>query len=186
MPRKLLVCKSLSSEERSGIVNLLKEFQDVFAWSYEDMPSLEPTLVAHALNVDPIVWPVKLHRHVFHPEVEEQIIVEAHKLLVASFIKSIDWPKWLANIVPVKKKDNKIRCYVDFRDLNKACPKDEFPLPNMDVLMDSAAGSAMLSFIDGFSRYNQIKMTPSDAKKTTSGPLLVTSTTLLCLLDLRM
>uniref|UniRef100_A0A2N9G420 Integrase catalytic domain-containing protein n=1 Tax=Fagus sylvatica TaxID=28930 RepID=A0A2N9G420_FAGSY len=75
-------------------------------------------------------------------------------------------PRWLSNIVPVKKKNGQIRCCVDFRNLNKACPKDEFPLPNMDLLIDSAAGHAMFSFMDGFSGYNQIFMSPKDAEKT--------------------
>ena len=58
-----------------------------------------------------------------------------------------------------------MRCCVDFQNLNKACPKDEFPLPNMDMLIDSAAGHAIFSFMDGFSGYNQIRMSPKDAAK---------------------
>ena len=87
-------------------------------------------------------------------------------MLFRSFIKPIQHPRWLSNIVPVKKKNGQIRCYVDFRNLNKTCPKDEFPLPNMDLLIDSVAGSAMFSFMDGFSGYNQIKIAPKDAEKT--------------------
>ena len=87
-------------------------------------------------------------------------------MLAAGFIKPIQHPRWLSNIVPVKKKNSQIRCCVDFRNLNKACPKDEFPLPNIDLLIDSAAGSSMFSFMDGFSGYNQIKIAPKDAEKT--------------------
>ena len=61
---------------------------------------------------------------------------------------------WLANIVPVPKKDGKVRMCVDYRNLNKACLKDDFLLPHIDTLVDSAASSAMYSFMDGFSRYN--------------------------------
>ena len=67
--------------------------------------------------------------------------------------------------MPVKKKNKQIRCCVDFRNLNKVCLKDEFSLPNMDLLIDSAVGSAMFSFIDRFSGYNQIRMAPKDAEK---------------------
>ena len=88
------------------------------------------------------------------------------KLLAAGFIKPIQHPRWLSNIVLVKKKNGQIRCCVDFRNLNKACPKDEFPLPNMDLLMDSATGSAMFSFMNDFNGYNQIKMASKDAEKT--------------------
>ena len=76
------------------------------------------------------------------------------KLLAVGFIKPIHHSRWLSNIVLVKKKNGQIRCCVDFRNLNKARPKDEFPLLNMDLLIDSAARSAMFSFMDGFSGYN--------------------------------
>ena len=66
----------------------------------------------------------------------------------------IKHPKWLSNVVPVKKKNDQIRCCVDFHNLNKACLKDEFPLPNIDLLVDLAAGSSMFSFMDGYSGYN--------------------------------
>ena len=75
--------------------------------------------------------------------------------------------KWIANVVPVPKKDGKIRMCVDFRGLNKACPNDDSPLPYIDVLMDNIAGSALMSFKDGFFGYDQIKMDPKDMTKTT-------------------
>ena len=86
----------------------------------------------------------------------------------------------LSNIVPVKKNNRQIRCCIDFRNLNKACLKDEFPLPNMDMLIDSTAGHAMFSFMDGFSGYNQIRMSSKDAAKTAFRLLLVTFITPLC------
>ena len=81
-------------------------------------------------------------------------------MLAARFIKPIQHLCWLSNIVLVKKKNRQIRYCVDFRNLNRVCPKDEFPLPNMDLLIDSAAGTTMFSFMDGFSGYNQIRMAP--------------------------
>ena len=86
--------------------------------------------------------------------------------MAVGFIKPIQHLKWLSNIVPVKKKNGQIRCCVDCRNLNKACPKDEFPLPNSDLLVDSA-GNAMFLFIDGYSGYNQIRMAAKDAETTT-------------------
>uniref|UniRef100_A0A2N9H4D7 RNA-directed DNA polymerase n=1 Tax=Fagus sylvatica TaxID=28930 RepID=A0A2N9H4D7_FAGSY len=139
---------------------------DVFAWDYHEMPGIDPGLVAHSLNVEPGTRPVVQPMRTFHTEVEAQITQEVKKLLAAGFIKPIQHPRWLSNIVPVKKKNGQIRCCVDFRNLNKACPKDEFPLPNMDLLIDSAAGHAMFSFMDGFSGYNQIRMSTRDAEKT--------------------
>ena len=78
----------------------------------------------------------------------------------------MDYSQWLANIVPVPKKDGKVLMCVYFRDLNKACPKDDFPLPHIDVIIDSATSSAMYSFMDGFSGYNQIMMAVMDKIKT--------------------
>uniref|UniRef100_A0A2N9IS56 RNA-directed DNA polymerase n=1 Tax=Fagus sylvatica TaxID=28930 RepID=A0A2N9IS56_FAGSY len=164
--RPVSISASLSVGERMHLVELLKEYQDVFAWQYDEMPGIDPKLVAHSLNVEPGTKPVVQPMRTFHPEVEAQITQEVKKLLSAGFIKPIQHPRWLSNIVPVKKKNGQIRCCVDFRNLNKACPKDEFPLPNMDLLIDSAAGHAMFSFMDGFSGYNQICMSPKDAEKT--------------------
>ena len=102
---------------------------DVFAGTYDEMPNLDPGLVVHSLNVDPRVKSVVQLARVFHTDVEAQIIQEVKKLLAASFVKPIQHPKWLSNIVPMKKKNGQIGCCVDFHNLNKACPKDEFPHP---------------------------------------------------------
>ena len=78
----------------------------------------------------------------------------------------VNYLEWLANVVPVPKKDGKVQMCVYFRDLNKASPKDDFPLPHIDVLVNNTARNALLSFMDGFSRYNQIKMALEDMEKT--------------------
>ena len=78
----------------------------------------------------------------------------------------VNYPEWLANVVPVPKKDGKVRMCVYFQDLNKISPKDDFLLPHIDILVDNIAGHALLSFMDGLSGYNQIKMAPKDMEKT--------------------
>ncbi|XP_059436668.1 uncharacterized protein LOC132169694 [Corylus avellana] len=93
------------------------------------------------------------------------IAEEVEKLLKARFIEEVYYPDWLANVVLVKKCSGKWRICVDFTDLNKACPKDSFPLPRIDVLVDSTAGCSLLSFMDAFSGYNQIYMHPEDQEK---------------------
>ena len=103
---------------------------------------------------------------VFHTKIEEQIVKEVQKLLAASFIKPIQHLRWLSNIMLMKKKNGQIRCCVDFRNFNQVYLKDEFPLPNIDLLIDSIAGNAIFSFMDGFSGYNQIQMAPRDVEKT--------------------
>ena len=163
-PRPVSISASLTEKEKSELILLLKEFKDVFAWDYSEMPGLDPGLVAHTLNVDPKAKPVAPPVRIFHTEIEGQIVKEVQKLLAARFIKPIQHPCRLSNIVLVKKKNGQIRYYVDFKNLNKVCPKDEFPLLNMDLLIDSAARSAMFSFMDGFNGYNQIRMAPKDAE----------------------
>ena len=78
----------------------------------------------------------------------------------------VNYLEWLANMVPVPKKDGKVRMCANFRDLNKANPKDDFSLPHIDILVDNTAGHALLSFMDRFSGYNQIKMAQEDMEKT--------------------
>ena len=85
----------------------------------------------------------------------------------AGFIKAISQTDWVANVVPIPKKDGKVRMCVDLKDLNRACLKDDFPLSHIDVLVDNTTWSALLSFMDGFSGYNQILMAPEDMTKTT-------------------
>ena len=91
---------------------------------------------------------------------------EIQKLLSVGFLSVVEYLEWLANVVPVPKKDGKVRVCVDFRDLNKASLKDDFPLPYIDMLVNNTTGHLMLSFMDGFSRYNQILMAPENMKKT--------------------
>ena len=92
---------------------------------------------------------------------------EVNKLLAANFIQEVHYPEWLANVVMVKKANGKWRMCVDFTDLNQACPKDNFPLPRIDQLVDSTAGHKLLTFMDAFSSYNQILMAEEDQEKTT-------------------
>ena len=79
-----------------------------------------------------------------------QVKEEIEKQVKASFLKVIEYSNWLANIVPVAKKDGRVRMCVDCRDLNKASPKDDFPLPHINMLVDAIAGHALFSFMDGF------------------------------------
>ena len=112
--------------------------------------------------------------HVDQTEIEKgqtkmllNIEEEVKKQLDAGFLKVVKYPQWVANIVPVPKKDGKVQMYVDYRDLNKASPKDNFPLPHIDTLVDNTTKHLLFSFMDGFSGYNQIRMTPKDMEKTT-------------------
>ena len=98
-------------------------------------------LVKQKLRIMRIEWLLKIKE-------------EVTKQLKVGFIKLVHQAEWITNVMPIPKKDGKVRMCVDFRDLNKACPKDDFPLPHIDVLVDNMIGNALMSFMDGFSGYN--------------------------------
>ena len=102
--RPISIRPKLSGEENSELILLLKEFKDVFAWGYNEMPGLDLGLVVHTLNVDLEAKPVAQPIRVFHTKIEEQIVKEMQKLLF--------------NIELMKKKNGQIRCCVDFRNLH--------------------------------------------------------------------
>ena len=112
----------------------------------------------------------------FALERDNAIKEEVHKLTLTKFIREVYYPDWLANVVIVKKANGKWRMCMDFTDLNKAFPKDSYPLPCINQLVDSTAGHKLLSFMDAFSRYNQIRMDKVDQEKTS----FVTSQGLFC------
>lgn len=152
--------------EKESLVKFLRSHVDVFAWEHDEMPGIDPSIIEHRLNVDLNSMPVKQRRRTFAPERNRAIADEVRKLLEAGFIREVDYPKWLANVVLVKKASRKWRMCVDFTDLKKACPKDCFPLSRIDQLVDSTVGHEVLSFMDAFSGYNQIYIAVTDQKKT--------------------
>src|SRR5215216_2044261 len=130
------------------------------------MPGIRRRLAEHSLNTIKGFKPVKQTlRHFFEPKLQA-MGEELAKLLEAGFIREIKHPDWLANLVMVPKKDRSWRLCVDFKDLNKACPKDPFPLPRIDQIIDATAGHDSLCFLDAYSGYHQIKMKESDQAAT--------------------
>jgi len=131
------------------------------------MSRLDPSIVVHYLTIDPKAKPVKQKLRKMHPQIALLVKVEIQKLLDAKFIKPIDYPEWVSNIVPMVKPNGGICMCSNFKDLNKACPKDDFPLPNIDLIVDLTVGHEMLSLMDGFSGYNQIMIVEEDQHKIT-------------------
>ena len=123
---------TLSLGMRAKLIQFLKENLEVFAWSHEDMPSIAPKIIQHKLNVNPDKKPIQQRRRVFTLERDQAVMDEVTKLLATGFIREVHYPKWLENVVQVKKANGKWRMCVDFTDLNRACPKDSFPLPRID------------------------------------------------------
>ena len=140
------------------------------------MPGIDLNVITHRLNVHPSSKPIRQKKRVFAPERDNAIKEEVQKLTTAQFIREVYYPDWLANVVMVKKTNGKWRMCGDFTDLNKVCPKDSYPLPRINQLIDSTTGHRLLSFMDAFSSYNQIKMDKENQEKTS----FITSQGLFC------
>ena len=151
---------------RQELTTFLRSNQDVFAWIHEDMSRIDPSVIVHRLSILPSFPPIRKKKRVFAPERDQAIAKEVRKLQEASFIREVYYPDWLVNVVMVKKASRKWRMCIDFTNLNKTCPKDSYPLPRVNVLVDSTARHQLLSFMDAFSGYNQIQMHEHDQEKT--------------------
>ncbi|XP_012837505.1 PREDICTED: uncharacterized protein LOC105958047 [Erythranthe guttata] len=166
----------LDADMSRQLVEFLRQNQDVFAFTPPDLGSIDEQLVVHRLNVKQNAKPVKQKRRHFGAEKDKIIQEEVRKLLAAGQIREIRFPTWLSNAVLVKKGEGKWRMCIDFRDLNKACPKDYYPLPRIDQLVDSTAGCEMLSMMDASQGYHQIPLCPGDQPKVS----FITSTGTYC------
>ena len=129
------------------------------------MAAINPVHASYKLNVIPSPRQVRQKVSHFHPDRHQVIQAEVDNLLQAGFIREIKYPKWLTNVVVVPKKGGKWRVCVDYTDINEACPKDSFPLPRIDQIVDASTRHGMLSFLDAFLGYHQIPMHPSEAEK---------------------
>lgn len=125
------------------------------------MLGLDSKLVLHHLPLIPGVKPYKQKLRKMHPSIALMVKIELQKLLDVGFIRPIE----ISNLVPMTKPTRGIQICTDFQDLNKACPEDDFPLPNIDMIVDLTTRNEMLSLMDGFLGYNQIKIAPEDQHK---------------------
>ncbi|XP_071933752.1 uncharacterized protein [Coffea arabica] len=156
----------LNKSQKKEMLEFLTMFQDVFAWSYDDMTGISTDVVVHRLPTDPSFPPVKQKPRKFKPDISLKIKEQIEKQLQTNIIIVSHYPIWLSNPVPVPKKSGEVRVCVDYRDLNKASPKDDFPLPNIHILLDNTAGHEIESFCDCFAGYHQILMAEEDREKT--------------------
>jgi hypothetical protein len=131
------------------------------------MSGIDPSIIVHEIKTYPGVKPVRQKLHPVHPKKTATIKAEVEKLLKSGFIYPVPLTEWVSNIVLVTKKQGTIHVCVDYRDLNKACPKDNYPTPFIDQIIDNCTRSVIFSFMDGFSGYNQIDILPVDQHKTT-------------------
>jgi hypothetical protein len=164
--QKVLLGSQLSEEQEKTLLRFLFNNKDVFAWSANDLCGVNRDVIEHSLNVDPSFRPRKQRLQKMSDDKAEGAWNKVKRLLSAGVIREVKYPEWLANTVMVKKANGKWRMCIDFTDLNKACPKDEFPLPRIDSPVDAAASSELMSLLDCYSGYHQIWMKKEDEPKT--------------------
>ncbi|RDX78896.1 hypothetical protein CR513_40746, partial [Mucuna pruriens] len=157
---------ALDPGEEACLVAFLRRNHDVFAWNADDMPGIDPDFISHHLSVAKDAKPIAQKKCKQGEEKRRATQEETTKLLAAGFIREVRYPTWLTNVVMVKKVSGKWRMCTDYTDLNKACPKDPYPLPSIDQLVDGVSGFTLLSFMDACSGYNQIRMCEQDEEKT--------------------
>ena len=143
----------LPPQEKEKLIEFLRRNLDVFAWSAYEALGVDPRFIYHHLNVNPSVTPKKQSPQCSSKDHSNAVKDEVMKFKQAGAIKEVFYPKWLANIVVVKKKNGKWRVCVDFTDLNKAWPKDPFSMPRIDQLVDATVGHPRMSFLDAFQGY---------------------------------
>ncbi|CAJ2629809.1 unnamed protein product [Trifolium pratense] len=164
--RAVKIGTGLPELARKQLEACLKENADLFAWHASEMPGLDPNIACHQLTIDPAALPVVQRRRRQSPEKSEAAEKCVKDLLEANFISEARYTTWLSNVVLVKKSNGKWRMCCDYTDLNRACPKDSYPLPCIDRLVDNSSGFKLLSFMDAYSGYNQIPMAVADREKT--------------------
>ncbi|GJV70383.1 reverse transcriptase domain-containing protein [Tanacetum coccineum] len=157
---------TLSAKGRTELCSLLKENLDIFAWQPSDMTGVPRSIAEHRLNIREGYSPVRQKKRGQAPERAKAIQTEVQKLVEAGIMREVYYHEWLSNPVMVKKHDGSWRMCVDFTDLNKACPQDCYPLPEIDWKVESLCGYPFKCFLDAYKGYHQIQMAESDEEKT--------------------
>ena len=165
-PRVSKISKILNKESKEKYTKLMKEFYDVFAWTYDGLKVYDLGVIQHTIPVQKDAKPFKKKLRRMNPLLLPLIEKWVKKLFDAKIIASLRFSKWLANLVPIRKKSGEIRLYVDSRNLNQVSLKDIYPLPKMDHILQRVVGSQRMSMLDGFSGYNQVAIHPEDQEKT--------------------
>jgi hypothetical protein len=156
----------MTPEEEAELLTFIDKNNDVFAWSISDLVGVSRYIIKHSLQVNRVAKLRKQKLHKMSEEKVEATKADVERLLDAGFIKEVTYPQWFTNVVMVWKNNRKWRMCTDFTDLNKWCPKDDFPLTRIDKIVDSTAGCKMMALLDCFSSYHQICLRKKDEEKT--------------------
>ena len=158
-PEKFFQVEAQIPPQKKGeLVKFLKRNVDVFAWNAYKAPRVDSSFIFHHLNVNPSITPKKQQPRRSSKDHPDTVKDEVIKFKQIGAIKEVFYPKWLANTIVVKKKSGKRHVCVDFTNLDKPCPKNPFPMPRIDQLMDATVSHPRMSFLDAFQGYHQIPL----------------------------
>ncbi|GJT35452.1 hypothetical protein Tco_0925871 [Tanacetum coccineum] len=171
----IIIGKQLLEKFKERLRDLLKSNADVFAWTHADMTRIPRTIMVggkpfnteHKLNEYSHITPIKQKRSGLGPDRSTEAYKEIEELMKEGILRRFKNQTWVANRVMVKKSDGGWRMCVDFTDINKACPKDCYPLPETDWKVESLSGFRLKCFLDAYKGYHQIQMAEEDEDKTT-------------------
>jgi len=166
-PKIIKIGAQCSDEEKKKFMDLFQESCDFFSWSYEDLRGFDPNIRQHDIPIKEGAKVVRQKQRPVNSTLEATIRKEVEKLINSHIIFPVKYFEWVLNLVPVQKKTCQIRLCVDFQALNRASVNGKFLLPNMELILQQVAESKMVSLLDGFSGYNQIKFKRIDKYKTT-------------------
>jgi hypothetical protein len=159
---EITIGTTCTPKEITAYKALFQKYQDIFSWTYTEIPGLDPYIVKHRTDTWLDIMHVRQKKQPLHPSKAATIKDEINKLCVVGFIYPIAYTSWVSNPIPVNTKQGTIRVCIDFHDLNHTCPKDNFPTPFIDQIIDDCTGHEVFSFMDSFSGYNQIQIHPVD------------------------
>jgi hypothetical protein len=165
-PRMVKIGKGTTEKERKEILALIREFRDTFAWNYDDLKAYRGDVIQHAIPLVEGSKPFRKKLRHINPKLASQIQKELQKMVDVGIITPIRYSSWISNLVVVRKKTSDIRLCVDFRNLNQLSLKDNYPLPNMEHLLQRVTGEEMMYMLDGFLGYNQVLLKREDQLKT--------------------
>jgi hypothetical protein len=166
-PRMVKVGKSTLEEERKEIIKLLREYRDVLAFTYDELKVYREEVIQHNIPLKGEAKPFRQKLRQINPKLAPLVQKELQKMVAAGIIAQTRHSFWCSNFFVARKRNGSNRLCVDFRNLNIVCTKDNYPLPKMEILLQRVTCSGMISMLDGFLGYSQIRVKEEDRHKTT-------------------
>ncbi|GKB37575.1 reverse transcriptase domain-containing protein [Tanacetum coccineum] len=168
--RTMIICKCSRLEKEQMVERelraLLKRNLDVLAWEPADMTGIPRRIIEHILNVNPSVEPIAQKRRVLASNRSQAVTKKVEEWVKAGIVRLVRYPTWISNLVLVKKGDRSWRMCIDFKNLNSPCPKDYYPLPDIDKKIKAVVGFCYKCFLDAYKEYRQMQMAQDDKEKT--------------------